>query len=76
MLFDIEAPSLNEMILNTALALLFYVCGHEFLFQNYSIGNPQYDLEVWHQTPGLALLISIGCFVYDIEFELFLVLTF
>jgi hypothetical protein len=39
----IEAPSLNEMILNAALALLFYVCGHGFLFQSYSTGNPQYD---------------------------------
>jgi hypothetical protein len=33
MLFDIEAPSLNEIILNAALELLFYVCGHGFLFQ-------------------------------------------
>jgi hypothetical protein len=52
MLFDIEAPSLSEMILNAALALLFYICGHGFLFQSCSIGNPEYGPEVWHQTPG------------------------
>jgi hypothetical protein len=52
MLFDIEAPSLKKMILNAALALLFYVCGHGFLFQNCSIGNPEYAPEVWRQTPG------------------------
>jgi hypothetical protein len=46
MLFDIEAPSLNGMILNAALALLFYVCGHGFLFESSSIGNPQYTPEV------------------------------
>jgi hypothetical protein len=45
-LFDIEAPSLNEMILNSALALLFYICGHGFLFQSCSIENPQYAPEV------------------------------
>jgi hypothetical protein len=37
MLFDIEAPSLKEMILNAALALLFYVCGHGLLFESCSI---------------------------------------
>jgi hypothetical protein len=54
MLFDIEAPSLNGMILNATLALLFYVCGHGFLFESSSIGNPQYAPEVWHQTPGTS----------------------
>jgi hypothetical protein len=47
-----EAPSLNGIILNTALALLLYVCGHGFLFESSSIGNPQYVPEVLHQTPG------------------------
>jgi hypothetical protein len=54
MLFDIEAPSLNGMILNAALALLFYVCGQGFLFESSSIGNPQYAPEVLHQTPGTS----------------------
>jgi hypothetical protein len=58
MLFDIEAPSFNGMILNAALALLFYVCGHEFLFENSSIGNPQYAPEIWHQTPGTSYIGS------------------
>jgi hypothetical protein len=40
------------MILNAALALLFYICGHGFLFQSCSIGNPQYAPEVWHQSPA------------------------
>jgi hypothetical protein len=52
MLFDIEAPSLNRMIFIAALVLLFYVCGHGFLFESSSIGNPQYAPEVLHQTPG------------------------
>jgi hypothetical protein len=63
-LFDIEAPSLNEIILNAALALLFYVCGHGFLFQSCSIGNPQYAPEIGHQTPG-TLCIKI---VFAINF--------
>jgi hypothetical protein len=58
-LFDIEAPSLNGMILNAALMLLFYICGHGFLFESSSIGNPQYAPEVWYQTPGtLCIYIS------------------
>jgi hypothetical protein len=44
--------SLNETILNAALALLFYVCGHGFLFERCSTGNPQYAPEEWHQTLG------------------------
>jgi uncharacterized membrane protein len=52
----------NKMILNAALALLFYVCGHGFLFQSCSIGNPQYAPEVWHQTPGtfcIAVAVAV-----------------
>jgi hypothetical protein len=52
---DIGAPSLNEIILNVALTLLFYVCGHGFLFQSCSIRNRQYAHEVWHQTPGTLI---------------------
>jgi hypothetical protein len=52
MLFDIEAPSLNGMILNAALALLFYICGHGFLLESSSIRSPQYAPEVLHQTLG------------------------
>jgi hypothetical protein len=59
MLFDIETPSLNGMILNAALALLFYICGHGFLFETRSIGNPRYSPEVWHQTPGTPCIIII-----------------
>jgi hypothetical protein len=65
MLFDIEASSLNEMILNAALALLFYVCGRGFLFRSCSIENPQYDPEVWHQTPGAP------CIEYGDEFYIY-----
>jgi hypothetical protein len=56
MLFDVEVPSLNGMILNAALALLFYVCGHGFLFKSSSIGNPQYASEVLYQTPGTSCI--------------------
>jgi hypothetical protein len=55
----LTAPSLNEMILNAALALLFYVCGYEFLFQSCSVGNPQYAPEVWHQTPGTPYIFPL-----------------
>jgi hypothetical protein len=57
MLFAIEAPSLNGMILNAALALLFYVCRHGFVFESSSIGNPQYAREVLHQTPGTLCIV-------------------
>jgi hypothetical protein len=50
--------SLKGMILNAALALLFYVCGHGFLFESSSIGNPQYALEVLHQTPGTLCIYT------------------
>jgi hypothetical protein len=46
----------GRMILNAALALLFYVCEHAFLFKSCSIGKPQYDPEVWHQTPGKSYI--------------------
>jgi hypothetical protein len=52
------APSLNEIILNAALALQFYVCGHGLLFQSCSTGNPQYSPEVWHQTPGTSYILQ------------------
>jgi hypothetical protein len=59
MLFNIEAPSLNGMILNAALVLLFYVSGHGFLFES-SIGNLQYAPEVLDQTPGTLCINILG----------------
>jgi hypothetical protein len=54
------------MILNAALALLFYVCGHGFLFQSCSIGNPQYAPEVWHQAPGTpSMCYQVQCYLYE-----------
>jgi hypothetical protein len=52
MLFDIEAPSIKGMISNAALALLFYICGHGYLYESSSIGIPQYTPEEWYQTAG------------------------
>jgi hypothetical protein len=48
------------MILNAALALLFYICGHGFIFESSSIGNPQYAPEVLHQTPETFYIASHG----------------
>jgi hypothetical protein len=67
MLFDIEVPSLNERILNAALELLFYVCGHGFLFQSCSTGNPHYASEVWHQTPGTSCIALNRQVDYNID---------
>jgi hypothetical protein len=67
-MFAIEAPILHEMILNAALALLFYVCGHGFLFQSCSIRNPQYPPEVWHKTPGTLCVCTITTFMPETLF--------
>jgi hypothetical protein len=64
MLFDIEVPRLNGMILNAALALLFYVCGHGFLFESSSIGNPQYAPEVLHQILGHSVYTDHVAFLF------------
>jgi hypothetical protein len=73
MLIDIKAPSLKEIILNAALALLFYVCGHGFLFQSCSVGNPQYVPEVWHPSPGTICIIEITVYVNKLKSYFFLV---
>jgi hypothetical protein len=49
------------MILNAALALLFYVCGHGFLFESSSMGNPQYALKYCTKLLGHSVYMRFEC---------------